>query len=355
MRTVLVDFRKSRRHGLRHLGKVPQIVNLLGLPVRGFNQYLLANCALWSQNTIRTYANHLVHLASWGEANNLPVENLTQEHLAWFAHSLVSRTSRRLKASTCISALNVSNAFLKWTMGSIAEGSQPTANRLPARALVGGAISRLGILDEPLIEPVKFARLPDARGLAKVMSSVDVSGAHGKRNELMARLMFESGLRVAEIASLRVDSLPTSLYDDHASLASIIGKGNKRRFVSIAPSLLRELHGYIDLERALIFEKINSRIKPAEVFLGRLGESLSTGYIQQVFRKASAVLKKRITPHALRHTYGTYHYLVNRDLVLLQKLMGHASAETTQVYVGLTVLVDQSDKYHEFLQDLESD
>ena len=113
------------------------------------------------------------------------------------------------------------------------------------------------------------------------------------------------------------------------------------------------LHGYIELERRSTYENAKNQRNPKQVFLGRHGSSLSTGYIEEVFRKASVVLGKKFTPHMLRHTYATYDYIMNRDIVRLQKLMGHADEKTTQVYIGLAALIDQSDKYHQFLREIE--
>lgn len=352
--SVQVDFTTSRCVGLRHLGKLPQLVDVRGVPVRGINQYLRTNCTVWSQNTIRTYANHLARLASWVEENNMEAVELTQDHLARYAHALAGRSSNRLKSSTCISALTVAQSYLKWNELAATETTPPFPSKPHARKLLRSANSRLGILDAPMIEPVKFALLIDARKFAQTMLSQEFSGIHAKRNELLARLMYESGLRVAEVASFKIEDLSNAVYDDSPSIASIIGKGQKRRFVSIPSALLRELHGYIDLERASLLENIRGNLKPAEVFLGQHGHPISTSYIQQLFREASTGLQRRITPHTLRHTYATYHYLVNRDIVQLQKLLGHADLTTTSKYIGTAALLDQSDEYQRLLQSLES-
>lgn len=354
MFSVQVDFSTSRCAGLRHLGKLPQLLDGQGAPVRSINQYILTNCTVWSQNTIRTYANHLVRLASWLEESNLKTDEFTQDNLARYAHGLAGRRSNRLKSSTCIAALTVAQNYAKWNERSASETPQINLPKQCARKLLRSANSRLGILDAPMIEPVKFALLTDAKKFASRISSKEVSGNHGKRNELLTRLMYESGLRVAEVASLSIESLSNSVYDDSPSVASIVGKGQKRRFVLIPSALLRELLGYIELERASLLENIPGHLKPVEVFLAQRGNPISTSYIQQLFRKASTGFPWRITPHTLRHTYATYHYLVNRNLVQLQKLLGHADPTTTSIYIGTAALLDQSDEFQRLLQSLES-
>lgn len=327
------------------------IVDCHGIPVRPVNQYLLDSCLVWSRNSIRTYTSSLVNLTRWMERQSYDMSRITQDQLAQYAHHLAAR--RNLKPTSSISALTTARAYCDWIAKNEPGLSGANQSTQKVSALLRSALTRLGILDAPINVPIKFVQKADAHKFTCAISSTEISGGNGKRNELIARLMFESGLRVSEVAHFQMESLPLNAYHPTNSLAAIVGKGLKRRFISITPDTLREILTYVDLEREQILEKYRSRKCPKEVFIGRHGEGLTAGYIQQVFRKVSARIGMRVVPHSLRHTYGTYHYLENRDLVRLQKLMGHSHARTTVGYVGIAVLSDQADSYHNFLRGLE--
>ena len=69
---------------------------------------------------------------------------------------------------------------------------------------------------------------------------------------------------------------------------------------------------------------------------------------------ASKKLGIRSTPHSLRHTFGTYHYLLNRDLPSLANLMGHASESTTRrFYVHTALLVSYAGTYNAFQAEID--
>ena len=128
---------------------------------------------------------------------------------------------------------------------------------------------------------------------------------------LMIRLGAEAGLRRFEIAKVSSDDLMRDLAG--WSLV-VVGKGDKQRLVPISDDLAREIHacdGYL--------------------FPGRWGGHVEASYVG----KHLSALLGDWTPHSLRHRYATATYSETHDLLLVSKLLGHESVETTQRYVAM--------------------
>lgn len=356
MKKVVVDFSASKFDSLKELGKLPQIFDVHGLPVKEINNYIRQNCHMWGCQTIRAYSHHLLNFCKWLYlVKKLKFYNISREDLARYAHYLASNKKRRYKSSSCILSLNVAQNFIVWSAKNSSESLDLGLIKTPVRIFLKSANSRLGILDNPINETIKFARLSDARKFYQKINTEEISGLNFKRNGLLVRLMYESGLRVSEAVSIRIDDLYAINVESNFSIASIIGKGQKRRFVPIPNDLVREIQGYIEIERQAIVEKTANKVKSEKIFLGVHGGGLTTGYVQKLFRNLNKLLSFGITPHTLRHTFATYFQLKRRDIVALQKILGHSNQETTNVYVGAAALIDESETFTKYLLSLQSD
>lgn len=125
---------------------------------------------------------------------------------------------------------------------------------------------------------------------------------------LMVLLAAHAGLRRAEIAKVRREDL------DPTGRLFVIGKGGKHRVVPLLPQL-----------RAAI-----ERRGPGYLFPGRFGGHVHPATVQKWVRDATGT-----APHALRHRFATQAYEGTRDLFAVQRVLGHASVATTEVYVAL--------------------
>ena len=133
------------------------------------------------------------------------------------------------------------------------------------------------------------------------------------RVSLAARLAAGLGLRRCEVACINVDR--DLVTDESGSALLVHGKGGKTRLVPLTDALSGELRRY----SGFIFPgQENGHVSPA--WLGRL---------------VSRAMPAGVTMHALRHRFTTRAYRQTRDLVALQKVLGHSSPETTLVYLQL--------------------
>ena len=145
-------------------------------------------------------------------------------------------------------------------------------------------------------------------------------------------LAIGAGLRVSEIANLRVGNL---YLNSREPRLQVTGKGQKTRDVYISRELMRHLSEYLKWKRTMD--------EPTEdddpLLLSSHGKAYSTRTLQYAFKVSlkEAGLQKYYSIHACRHSYGTYLYRKTKDLRLVQKQLGHSSITTTTVYADVTV------------------
>ncbi|MCL5070832.1 MAG: tyrosine-type recombinase/integrase [Actinobacteria bacterium] len=145
----------------------------------------------------------------------------------------------------------------------------------------------------------------------------------GLRNKAMLRLMLSMGLRVSEVVNLRPSDINLTL----RKLRIVNGKGGVDRDI-IIPEFI------IDLVKEW---KNRKPIDTNYFFTTNSGGKLSRIYIYNMVKGYTrrAGIDKKISPHTLRHTFGTNFYRQMKDIETLRKILGHAHISTTQIYVTL--------------------
>jgi site-specific recombinase XerD len=139
------------------------------------------------------------------------------------------------------------------------------------------------------------------------------------RDRVMITVAYACGLRVSELASLRIVDVDgvRKLLHIHA------GKGRKDRLVPLTDSLLTLLRDYYRIYR------------PKEwLFVGPRGGHVVDRTVQRAVREAAARagIRKRVTPHTLRHCFATHMLEAGIDLRTVQSMLGHNSLGTTIRY-----------------------
>jgi site-specific recombinase XerD len=140
--------------------------------------------------------------------------------------------------------------------------------------------------------------------------------------------MYASGVRISEAAGLNVKSL-----DIGEATLVVRGKGNKERMVLVGGPAIRALKRYLAHARPKLAVGAEEAL-----FLNRDGARLSARSIQKIVREHAlkAALDERVWPHLLRHSFATHLLDGGADLRVVQELLGHASAQTTQIYTHVT-------------------
>lgn len=335
---------------MRRLGILPQFFCSDNFVSESANSYIRANAGRWSENTITTYTYHLGQFLRWIEYNDLVLEVFDGCDMEIYTKFLCDQQAdgKFLNWNTVDRRVHAIGQFLIW-MAENNRITTPSESFRFSYASGRGTFRRNSHPRAPMHIPTRFVSLSAATSLVRILEADPTK--HAVRNSLMARVMLEVGLRVSEVLSLDLETLPRQYSESASTIIRVIGKGRKQRLVLLPSHLLRDIHGYVEVERRKIAESFlrrHERLSP--LFLGANGERISRGWVERIFRIASQKLGTRVTPHMLRHTFGTYHYNHYRDLASLAELMGHSSINTTsRYYVHASISHAYSKRYEEFL------
>jgi integrase/recombinase XerD len=145
------------------------------------------------------------------------------------------------------------------------------------------------------------------------------------RDRALLEFAYASGVRVSELIALKTRDVSFE-----EGLALVFGKGAKERVVPVGRSALRTLDVYLREVRP----KLATGKAEGAVFLNARGRPLSRMGVWHILKEAvrRAGVKKRVTPHTLRHSFATHLLEGGADLAAVQEMLGHADIATTQIY-----------------------
>lgn len=181
------------------------------------------------------------------------------------------------------------------------------------------------ILNKNFMVKIKYSKTPKALPIVltkeetvKLINSID-----NEKHKLMVKLIYGAGLRVSELVNLKIIDL--DLEKNYGWVRH--GKGNKDRLFIIANAIKDEL---------LIHIKENNLGSEDYLFESYNGH-ISARTIQNIIKKATkkAKIPKNVHPHTLRHSFSTHLIEDGYDIISLQSLLGHNSAQTTMMYVHM--------------------
>lgn len=166
----------------------------------------------------------------------------------------------------------------------------------------------------------------------------------GLRNRAMLELFYSSGLRLGELAGLNVMDL-----DFDQALVKVRGKGRKERIVPVGAPARKVLQEYLAKTRE-VRKKTSEDVFNSPLFLNLRGARITARSIARIVDEATKKSKigRKISPHALRHTFATHLLNAGADLRSIQELLGHESLSTTQKYTAVNInrMMEIYDKAH---------
>lgn len=164
------------------------------------------------------------------------------------------------------------------------------------------------------------------------------------RTRAMMELFYSSGLRLSELAALNVMDI-----DFNQQLVKVLGKGRKERIVPVGKTALQCIREYLE-ETGDLRKGSGVGVFEEPLFLNARGKRISTRSIARMIDEAAGKsgLGRKISPHALRHTFATHLLNAGADLRSIQELLGHKSLSTTQKYTAVNInrMMEIYDKAH---------
>lgn len=164
------------------------------------------------------------------------------------------------------------------------------------------------------------------------------------RNMAMLELFYSSGLRLSELAGLNVNDL-----DLNQSLVKVRGKGRKERIVPVGEPARKAVSKYLGITVEQRKSASAGKLKNP-LFLNVRGGRITGRSIARIVDEETSKsgIGRKISPHALRHSFATHLLNAGADLRSIQELLGHESLSTTQKYTAVNInrMMEIYDKAH---------
>jgi len=167
------------------------------------------------------------------------------------------------------------------------------------------------------------------QGLPKYLSEAEaqrlLAAAEGPRSQALVALLLYGGVRVGEVSTVLIPDIDLS----EATIRIRSGKGDKDRLVVVAPRCLESVKVWLTARPP----SPTDYLFPGQGKASPIGVRSIQRLVIQTAKRAG--LEKRVTPHVLRHTLATTLLRRGGDIRFIQRILGHASIATTQVYTHL--------------------
>jgi integrase/recombinase XerD len=168
----------------------------------------------------------------------------------------------------------------------------------------------------------RFPKIISIDEMEKLLGVPNKRTFTGYRDYVMLLLLWDTMVRLGELARLRIWDV-----DLDAGMIKVYGKGRKERCVPLGARTITALHYF----------QMKYRCKaPGDYLICKVdGLPLSPRGIEQILLRIGRRARIKITPHMLRHSAGTFWIKCGGSATILQKLLGHTTQNTTQLYIHL--------------------
>ncbi|MFL1012367.1 tyrosine-type recombinase/integrase [Flavisericum labens] len=246
----------------------------------------------YSPNTIKTYLHMFKQFLE--HIHPMPLHQVTTAHIMHYHKELV--TMRHVSSSYQNQSINAIKFYIE-------------------------KVLNLPKIQYDFCRPRKSKTLPKVLSMEEVGRIIDVT--NNIKHKTILSVIYGCGLRISECINLKVEDIDSSNMRVWVRNA----KGKKDRITLLSPSLLEQLRAYYKLYRPKewLFEGVN-------------GKPYSVSSIRQTFNRSrkKAGVNIPATVHTLRHSFATHLLDAGTNLRYIQKLLGHNSSKTTEIYTHVS-------------------
>lgn len=190
--------------------------------------------------------------------------------------------------------------------------------------------------------PYEFLKLPEIarpQKLPVILSKQEIwtllQTAQLLKHKLLIGLLYGCGMRLAEVRNLQL----SHIHYDRKLLHIVQSKGNKDRYVPLSEHLIRGIKKYISIAhpQKYLFEGTGNA--EGKGFDGRYSQRGVQWAVKTIAKNAGIL--KEVNVHMLRHSYATHLLEDGVNILAVQKLLGHASIDSTMVYLHVCQAPEQ--------------
>jgi len=272
--------------------------------LEGFRDYLSLEAG-HSRNTVDAYLRDLRRMGEFALARGVREPGaVTRNHLRDFVYLL---KDLGLSAATIRRSVSAIRTYYGFLAGEGRVRNDPS---------------------DRLETPRRGRVLPDTLAVAEVESLLAAPGLDDPlawRDRALLELAYGAGMRVSELCGLGITDLLLT-----EGLVRVFGKGSKERLVPLGRNTIGAVSVYLHQLRPTLDRGRGA----GRVLLNARGEPLSRVGAWGIVKRSAerAGIRKRVTPHTLRHSFATHLLEGGADLRAVQEMLGHADLSTTQIY-----------------------
>jgi integrase/recombinase XerD len=266
--------------------------------------------ALWlekglSNNTLKAYRSDLEKFGDWAQGHDKPVIAIRREDVLRY---LSDRMDKGLKARSTARCLSCLRALYRYLLREKMLSDDPTLR----------------------VENPKLGRpLPDTlteQDVERLLAAPDINTPMGMRDRTMLEVLYACGLRVSELTNLKLSEINL-----RQGVVRIVGKGSKERLVPMGEESISWVTRYVAEARLIL---LKGNLAQDCVFPSNRGVAMTrqTFWYRIKAHAQTAGIRKKLSPHTLRHAFATHLLNHGADLRVVQLLLGHSDLSTTQIY-----------------------
>ena len=275
--------------------------------LKEFKNYL-KNVKKYSINTVNSYVSDINIFISYLNFEKINYKNINRDIIRSYLKYLDENNYKSSSINRLLSSLNDYYNYL-----------------------VKNKIIKYNYFND-INRPRKEKKLPNFINYAEYMNLISTIEKEDNaylrlRNLLLLEILFDTGLRVSEAVNIKIKDID---FKNHS--IKVLGKGSKERIVYFGDYASNYLEEYLNLRKG---------IKSSDdeyLFWNKNYQKLTRRGAEYLINNIAkkALLKQKITPHTLRHTFATEMLNNGCDIRSVQELLGHKSLSTTGIYTHVT-------------------